>query len=265
MSARPVAAASKIGGRPQQEPALAVSPDGLGSVCCCKDSRDKGICSACREPCRWDAVLKSDGEEAVLGKSIWWLRRGDTRPADMNRGVCSAWGRADSPGNPGELTAVPGPGTDWEAPPGVLCLPPPPPPFAASSPEGPPEEGLLKATPPSISEVAARFLRVRGGLPAHAGASGGEQPAGGDTLAAVLVVAAGLGADVPSPGARGLAAVRITLTVLRARCALNVPLKEDGSDRGVWLLGKVPAQLSSASTSLDSPESEGLPLHEPEP
>lgn len=250
MSARPVAAASRRGGRPKQELALGASPEGPSSSRCSVVSRNDEVSPACGDPSLWQAVL----EEPVLGVCIWWLRRGDTRLADTNGGVCSTAGNATEAAL--ELLAAPCPVGQFVEPPGVLCLPLAPPP--ASLPPGPAEEGVWKATPPSISEVAARFLRVRRGLPAHAAASGAEQHACGDALSAAAAV------PLPGAGARGLAALRITLIILRARCALNVPLKEDGSDSGACLLGK-DVQLSTTSASLESPESDGLPWRKAAP
>ena len=141
-------------------------------------------------------------------------------------------------------------GEQGEKLPDVRCRPAPVSP--ASRPGVGAEAGAWKGTP-STSEAAARFFRVRRGLPWHIGGAGAESLARGTAAPA---------AGLAFLGGRDLAAVRTTLTVLRVRCARNVPLKEDGSVR---LLVNVPAQPSEASASLESPETKGLHSRWPVP
>lgn len=178
-----------------------------------------------------------------------------------------------------ELAAVPGArGHCGENPLGDLCRPLLP--LPTSWPAVGVEEGEWKETPPpSISKAAARFLRVRRGLPPQPGASSAEVQADDvpalptaaplaavDALGFTAAAAAAVAAPLCSTE-RELAGLRTTLTVRRTRClARNVPLKDGTSDCTVLLLAKVLTQLfmgSPSLPSLETPKGEQLPSRRP--
>lgn len=89
-SERPVAAASRMGGLPQQELVLGSSPLGLSSFCKGSGSSRDVTLGERGEPCGWEVSSDPDDPD-VLGvpKVKRWLRSGDMSPAVVREGgVC---------------------------------------------------------------------------------------------------------------------------------------------------------------------------------